>query len=118
MPTPTGKADKLIVVCTLDKRTVQVPLSQILLVKAHETAVSSNQEFFAGSTAALRCSVHGVKSVTESIPLPHSTVQVGLKDKAGKVTPLYQAPPPITVSPLPASSCPPTSSPALTSSRW
>ena len=90
VPTPTGKADKLIVVCTLDKRTVQVPLSQILLVKAHETAVSSNQEFFAGSTAALRCSVHGVKSVTESIPLPHSTVQVGLKDKAGKVTPLYQ----------------------------
>ena len=90
VPTPTTNADKLTLHCTLDKETVTVPLSQILLVKAHETAVSSSQEFFAGSTAALRCSVHGVKSVAETVPLPHAAVQVDLLDKTGKRTQLYK----------------------------
>jgi uncharacterized protein YfaS (alpha-2-macroglobulin family) len=82
-------ADKVTVRCTLDKESVKAPLSQILLVKAHETALSSNQEFYAGSTAALRCSVHGVKSLAETIPLPHASVEIHLKDKNGKRTALY-----------------------------
>ena len=53
---------------------------KVLLVKAHETAVSSGQEFFAGSSASLRCEVHGVKTMTETVPLPGSSVTVRMKD--------------------------------------
>jgi uncharacterized protein YfaS (alpha-2-macroglobulin family) len=90
MPLFKTSTDKVTVRCTLDKDSVKAPLSQIMLVKAHETAVSSSQEFFAGSTAALRCSVHGVKSIAETIPLSHASVEVHLKDKNGKRTQLYK----------------------------
>ncbi len=83
-------ADKITVRCRFaDQKPVAVPLSGILLAKAHETALSAGQEFFAGSQAALRCDVHGVKSVSETVPLPGASVAVRLRDARGKVTDLY-----------------------------
>ena len=65
-------------------------LTKILLVKAHETAVSTGQDFYAGSTAVLRCEVHGVKSLTETIPLAGASVAVKLTTKEGKSISLYE----------------------------
>jgi hypothetical protein len=87
---PRGSADKITVRCRFASQTVEVPLGKILLAKAHETALSTGQEFFAGSTAAIRCEVHGVKSVSQTVPLPGATVSVSLKAKDGKVRPLFE----------------------------
>src|SRR5262249_53292329 len=59
------------------------------LVKPHETAVTAGQDLYPGSTAALRCDVHAVKSVTETVPLPGAQVEVTLRSKEGKTYPLY-----------------------------
>ena len=61
-------------------------VSRILVVKAHETSLASSQEFFAGSRAALRCEVHGVKSLAENIPLAGAEVNIHLRAKDGKVS--------------------------------
>ena len=89
-PALKQKPDGLTLRYTLGKHKVEVPLSKELLVKAHETTLSVGTEFHAGTTAALRCSVHGVKSLTETVPLPNSTVEVRLKDKDGKVHELFK----------------------------
>src|SRR5262249_21211617 len=60
-----------------------------LLAKAHETALTSGQEFVAGSTASLRCTVQAVKSLTETLPLAGADVTIRLKDKDGKARELY-----------------------------
>ncbi len=65
-------------------RQTEVPLARVLLIKAHEMSLSGGQEFHAGGPAALTCTVHGVRSLTETIPLPGSAVIVRLRDKAGK----------------------------------
>jgi hypothetical protein len=72
-----------------DEPAVEVPLNQVLLVKAHETTLASGQEFYAGSKATLLCEVHGVKSLTETVALPGSSVEVKLRDKDGKTFPVY-----------------------------
>jgi hypothetical protein len=54
-------ADQVTLRCQFEKEEIKVPLATVLLVKAHETALTSGQEFFAGSKAALRCEVHGVR---------------------------------------------------------
>ena len=59
------------------------------LVKAHETTLTSDREFFAGAPAVLRCEVHGVKSLTETVPLAASVV-VQLVGKDGKAISLYE----------------------------
>ncbi len=83
-------ADKITVRCRFaGQKPVETSLAGILLAKAHETALSAGAEFFAGSQAALRCEVHGVKSLSEIIPLPGASVAVRLRDDKGKVTPLY-----------------------------
>jgi hypothetical protein len=69
---------------------VQIPLKKVLLAKAHETVLSSGQDFFAGSEAALRCLVQGVRTVTETLALPGAEVTVVLRDKDGKKQKLYQ----------------------------
>jgi hypothetical protein len=71
-------------------RTVERPLSRVLLIKGHETALATGQEFYAGSRAALSCTVQGVRSLTETAPLPGSEVVIRLRDKAGKTRQLYQ----------------------------
>jgi hypothetical protein len=83
-------ADKVKVRCRLGEQKVEVRLGKILLVKAHETSLSTGQEFYAGSTAALRCDVHGVKSYTRTVPLPGSQVVIKLVDKNGKSHRLHQ----------------------------
>jgi hypothetical protein len=71
-----------------DKEQFKAKVSELMLVKAHETTLSSGQEFVAGSTASLRCTVQGVKSMTESIPLGGADVAIRLREK-GKVHELY-----------------------------
>jgi hypothetical protein len=83
-------ADKVTVRCRLDKEKVEVPLAKILLVKAHETALSTGQEFHAGSKAALRCEIHGVKSVSETIPLANAAIEIQLRGKDNQVIPVYK----------------------------
>jgi uncharacterized protein YfaS (alpha-2-macroglobulin family) len=84
-PAARVAADKLTVRCRLgEDKPVEVSLQSILLVKAHETALSSGQEFFAGSQAALRCQMHGVKSVSKTVPLSGATVSVRLRSADGK----------------------------------
>jgi hypothetical protein len=75
-------ADQVTLRCHLgDKEQFKAKVSELMLVKAHETTLSSGQEFVAGSTASLRCTVQGVKSLTESIPLGGSEVSISLKGK-------------------------------------
>jgi hypothetical protein len=88
-PVPKVGVDRLSVRCKFGEKSVEVPLPQILLVKAHETAVSSGQEFFAGSSATLRARVRGVKSSVETVPLPGSSVTVRLVSKEGKAEELF-----------------------------
>src|SRR5262249_6076260 len=57
--------------------------------KAHETSLSAGQEYHAGSPASLRCAVHSVKSLTESVPLAGADVVVQLRTTEGKRLPLY-----------------------------
>jgi hypothetical protein len=87
---PKVAADKVTIRCRFDKKEHKVELQKILLVKAHETSLTAGKEFFAGSAAGLRCEVHGVKSMTQTVPLAGAAVTVHLKDKAGKTYPVYE----------------------------
>ncbi|HZT82435.1 MAG TPA: MG2 domain-containing protein, partial [Gemmataceae bacterium] len=77
----TGKpADQVKLRCSFDgKQQFEARVSDLFLAKAHETAVTSGQEFNAGSTAALRCTVRGIKSLTESVPLAGAEVEIKLR---------------------------------------
>jgi hypothetical protein len=86
---PKVPTDQVTVRCRFDGNEVKVPLNKILLVKAHETSLTSGQEFYAGTPAALRCEVHGVKSYTETVPLRDASVEVRLVPKEGKAFTLY-----------------------------
>src|SRR5262249_14443459 len=61
------------------QRRHDTPLKNALLAKAHETSLVCGQEFFAGSTTAVRVSVHGVRSVRETVALPGSEVTIRLR---------------------------------------
>ena len=86
---PKAPADQITLRCSFGKDRMETPLAKVLLVKAHETALSGGQEFYAGAPAALRCEVHGVKSFTETIPLAAS-VTIQLTGKDGKAVPVYE----------------------------
>src|SRR5262249_24591070 len=82
-------ADQVTLRCHLDgKIQFAAKVSELMFAKAHETTLSSGQEFVAGSTASLRCTVQGVKSLTESIPLGGADVAIRLREK-NKVHELY-----------------------------
>jgi hypothetical protein len=66
------------------------PAKQTRFKKAHETTLAAGQEFYANTQASLRCSVHGVRSLSETVPHPDSDVTVRLLDANGKATPLYK----------------------------
>jgi hypothetical protein len=85
---PKATSDKLTLRCRFGKQELTLPVNQILVVKAHETALTASQDFFANSAATLRCEVHGVKSMTENIPLAGAEVNVRLRTKDGKIYPL------------------------------
>ncbi|HEV3448382.1 MAG TPA: MG2 domain-containing protein [Gemmataceae bacterium] len=57
-------------------------------MKGHETSVDVGQEFFAGTSASIRCAVRAVKSISETVPLPESEVNVQLRAKDGQAFPL------------------------------
>ncbi len=86
---PKLAADCVMVRCRLKEQQHEVELKKILLVKAHETSLSVGKEFFAGSAAELRCEVHGVKSMTQTVPLAGAAVTVQLKAPDGKTFPIY-----------------------------
>jgi hypothetical protein len=73
-----------------NEKPMEVPVSDIIVAKAHETSVSAGQEFHSGSLATLRCGVHGVKSISETIPLAGAEVEVRLKPAKGDERTLYK----------------------------
>src|SRR5262249_35170315 len=81
---PKAAASTLKLVCRLSDRKLEVPVARVLLAKAHETALSVSQDFYAGSSAALRCDVHGVRTIAESVPLAGAEVTVTLRAADGK----------------------------------
>src|SRR5262249_10919004 len=83
------KLDGISVRTTLARSSADVPLGKILVVKAHETSVSASADFYAGSTAELRCAVQGVRSLPDSIPLL-ADVLVELAGPGDKVHPLFK----------------------------
>jgi 5-hydroxyisourate hydrolase-like protein (transthyretin family) len=87
---PKLASDRVKARCRLNDRKREVELKKILLVKAHETSLSVGKEFFAGSTAGLRCEVHGVQSMAQTVPLPGASVTVQLKGPEGKTFPVYE----------------------------
>src|SRR5262245_37436323 len=89
-PVPRLRTDQVTVRCYFEKQRFEVPLSEIMLAKEHETSVTASQEFYAGSIATIRCGVHGVKSVAESLPLAGADIEIRLKAKDGQLTPLYK----------------------------
>ncbi|HZU38541.1 MAG TPA: MG2 domain-containing protein, partial [Gemmataceae bacterium] len=80
-----AKTDKLTVHCQFGHKEWTAPLADLLLVKGHETALITGQEFFAGSTGSIRVDVHAVKSITDNVPLPGADVTVDLKGSDGKI---------------------------------
>jgi len=72
------------------RKTVEKPLRELLVVKAHETTVSAGQEFFSGSPSSLRIGVHGVKTLTDTVPLVNADVVIRLKLEDGKIQELYK----------------------------
>lgn len=102
---PLKVSDDVKVRCTYGAHKVETALKDILLAKAHETAVSAGKEFYANSPAAMRCEVHGVRSYTETIPLPDAVIEIklhagekvhelytGKADKEGKANIQLQVP--------------------------
>jgi hypothetical protein len=89
LPAGNGDTEGLKLRYSFGKEQVESELSKILLAKAHETALATSPELYAGSSAALRCDVHAVKSVVETVPLPGSTVAVTLRAKDGQTYDLY-----------------------------
>ena len=69
LPAGNGDAEGLQLRYSFGKEKVETELSKILLAKAHETTLATSPELYAGSSAALRCEVHGVRSLTETVPL-------------------------------------------------
>jgi hypothetical protein len=82
------KPAQLTVRCKHDGKSAEAPLDRVLLVRAHETSLSASTEFFAGSEAELACKVHGVRSISETVPLA-ADVTVTLVDAAKKARQLF-----------------------------
>jgi hypothetical protein len=91
LPAPKAAANTLMLVCRLPGRKLAVPVARVLLAKAHETALATSTDFYAGSSASLRCDVHGVRTITENVPLAGADVTVTIRpaDGKGKVLPLF-----------------------------
>ena len=69
-PIEKAKAAKALIRITYRDQHYQVALDKALVLKAHETILSTGQDFYAGTQAPLTCTVQGVRSVTETTPLP------------------------------------------------
>jgi hypothetical protein len=87
---PELPTEQLRIRCRFDKEQFEVPVSEVLVAKAHETSLTAGQDFHSGSIASLRCGVHGVKSLSETVPLPGADVEVQLKGPDQKVISLFK----------------------------
>jgi hypothetical protein len=103
---PKRAADRVMARCRLNEQKHEVELKKILLVKAHETSLSVGKEFFAGSAAGLRCEVHGVKSMTQTVPLAGAAVTIQLKVRTAKLSQSTRARPAPTALPTSSFRCP------------
>jgi hypothetical protein len=90
LPADKTKTADLTLRCRLGGREFSTPLAKVLLVKGHETSLSTGEEFFAGSNAPFRVDVHGVHSVKEDVPLAGADVTVRLIGKDGKGQALFE----------------------------
>jgi hypothetical protein len=70
--------------CRFREDVVTVPLSRALLRIPHETTLAVGAELHADSDAFIHCEVHGVRSVTETVPLAAAAVTARLRDITGK----------------------------------
>jgi hypothetical protein len=66
-----------------------IPLSEVLLGKGHETTVSTGTDFHAGSTASILCTVQGIRSIIDTVPHVGSNVTINLIDSKKNRTHLY-----------------------------
>ena len=89
-PAPAIPTEKLNLRCRFGEGGFDAPVSTLLLIKSHETTLSADQEFAAGSPASLRCSVHAVRSLTKRLPLSGAEVNVRLKGKDTELLELYR----------------------------
>ena len=90
MAVPDVTADKLQLRLSCGTDRYAMPLTNVLVAKGHETSLSAGQEFHAGSPAGLRCDVHGVRSLTETLPLTGAEVEIVLRGPDKKLMPLYK----------------------------
>jgi hypothetical protein len=91
LPTTKLPADQVTLRCQFEgKKQLEAKLSDLYLAKAHETGLSSGQEFVSGSTASLRCTVQGVKSLTETVPLAGAEVDIQFRVNDKKMVALYK----------------------------
>jgi hypothetical protein len=91
LPLTKLPADQVTLRCLFEgKQQFEAKMSELYLAKAHETVLSSGQEFCSGSSASLRCTVQGVKSLTETVPLAGAEVEIQLRVKDKKTISLYK----------------------------
>src|SRR5262245_55502551 len=89
-PVGKSKSDGSSVRVSVGDRTFETTVAKTLLVKAHETSVAAGTEYAAGSKVALRCGVHGVRSLTDTVALPGSEVFIRIAEKDGETRKLFQ----------------------------
>lgn len=84
-PLPSPSLDNITVRCSLDNETTEVPLRKILVLKPHETNLTTSQEFYPGSKSGFRCLVQTVRTLMDAVPLPESRVLVTLEGQGKKI---------------------------------
>jgi hypothetical protein len=75
---PKDNLDQITVRASFDGKSYESTLGALMLVKKHETALSTSSELHAGTSTTLRATVSGARSVVETVPLPGSDVEVTL----------------------------------------
>jgi hypothetical protein len=81
--------DKLQLRVMFKKKKIDLPLSKVLLGKGHETILSAGADFHTGSQASVQCTVQGVRSIAETVPLSGSNVTIDLTDSKQKKHHVY-----------------------------
>lgn len=90
LPAPTLAADKITLRCFFRNQKLFLPLGRVLTIKGHEVTLTASRELYAGSQAALRCGVHRVQSIWETLPVAGVRVQIDLHSPDGTVFPLHE----------------------------
>lgn len=69
---------------TFNNKVIEIPLSKVLLLKAHELTLLTGEEFYTGTQTPLACTVQSVRTLTDNVAIPGADINVRLKDKTGK----------------------------------